>query len=323
MTNVTLPSMDELAEAGLTGKRNIPVTDFAHRNGVGHCQNTSGDKPFEAASAVLTRNAANDGWLMQYGGEQNPKFASVWPDIQSAGVIPVFQNLEDGHFGIARLPHMDNEGYLTYNGNIAFYPSDACDTSMRDAVILALDSKVLPHMATGVIREGRNISNLENFKYQNHVYVNDRTSRTLYSCEPIRARYLKNGSIICLACVANGMVDKEVNIKGRFEELGLKENDEYNTNDFFIGQFLNDHFAKDIAAITETKALKAEEQCIVNPPGYIHPTSKLLRIGDMVKIKCEGRTGILKRLDTTKNTATLLVDNKPLTYRLDDLTPEN
>ena len=45
-----------------------------------------------------------------------------------------------------------------------------------------------------------------------------------------------------------------------------------------------------------------------------------LQVGDKVKIKCEGRTGVIRAL--TKDIATVNVDGKALKYRIEDLSLE-
>ena len=47
--------------------------------------------------------------------------------------------------------------------------------------------------------------------------------------------------------------------------------------------------------------------------------STFLRVGDNVKIKCEGRTGVVKSIDPNANIATLAVSGRALKYRYDDL----
>ena len=99
--------------------------------------------------------------------------------------------------------------------------------------------------------------------------------------------------------------------KTKCEKIEKGKMDEVPIGLFFIGTFLEMSFLKDIER--SIKYAKAGETDLDKA------RLRKFRVGDVVTIKCEGRTGVIKKLGA--GTATLLVGESPLVYRLEDLVP--
>ena len=76
-------------------------------------------------------------------------------------------------------------------------------------------------------------------------------------------------------------------------------------------------------AVVDTLCELALERAHIVAPGVIVDKLSKLAVGEVVKIKCEGRTGVIRSISKSAGTATVAGENgRALTYRLEDLQVE-
>ena len=131
-----------------------------------------------------------------------------------------------------------------------------------------------------------------------------------FECEPIPAMKCDDGDIQILHGMATTIFDS----LDKYVHLGITDGRELDTDNFDIGKFMKETILNDFnkSIIIQDPAAKTD----------LHLKLKNLHVGANVKITCEGRTGIVKAINTTEHIATVLVDGKHLKYRIADLKTE-
>ena len=139
-----------------------------------------------------------------------------------------------------------------------------------------------------------------------------------FHCEPVEVEYGgAPGQIRATELLAAWWFE----LQQDFENLTLKRGAELNPNKFEIGRFLNKIFLPELAQSAKVMAVN-----VVPAPrfvGRLQALNQTLKPNMHVKIKCEGRVGIIKTVNSKDEVATVAIDGKHLKYRLEDLTLEN
>ena len=262
--------------------------------------------------------------------------------IHGVGVCPLFKNPRECGLGLVEL---NGQSVLTVDGQIAVYPKTYAgaeksaeinremeqggDRFLRGyytsdrARCDDLNAPMLPHRNWCRFFEGKmycfvNCANVEDDvvmglgeRFRDGTEVKQKAY--WFECEPIIAQYTRGGDIRTLELLTSIQFEPE----DKFRERKFDRSTKLDINEFQIGRYLNGEFIKELVSNTKRYHAAVENEKKTNAG-----RKREFTVGRHVKIKCEGRVGVVRRLDLGAGTATLLVDKKPLTYRLDDLTPE-
>lgn len=282
------------------------ITDFAVHNG--------------ARMFLKDDKQIGQYWLAEGYGQNNvcvqlfnskPNILTISPERASVGVRVVIRNV-DAKNGVAGygLRELDGRTVLTKRNvldpesvpGICVYPN----RRVTDVSLVKTLNKIAEggpngnaHLGTTCI--GDDMKDRGNFWYQHkgvhycRVVGDDKTPTEWFSCDPIPAsRHPQNDEDIVLDRIitSSPFHDGEV-------PSGYLDPDEY-----LIGRLLR---GLEFEFDNSTRCYAQEKKRVS------------FKVGDTVKIKCEGRAGVVKRIDPAAETATLSVENKNLTYRLEDL----
>ena len=331
---ITLPLV---TEAGATA---FPVSDFAIATGaVAHPNRAASHSP-QFSTAIWTREAGSD--LTVYAISYAGRAETNYPGHHSICVAPRLINPEAGGFGLIK---DGGKTYLSHGGDLVYYPQtvednqevlnsinpnedtiaayitsdnapskDGCDDNYdvpivrrNNNCVVHGDGKVYcrvntprPHFGVASrYYDGALFSNGEKCKVsESHSYM--------FRCEPIAAHRAADNIQI-----ATGLVAAQFEPCNKFNKLKATTCQELDTDRFAIGEFLNNDLLAGAIRLSE----------LINNPKSVNFERKLRRIevGGRVKIKCEGRVGIAKRVDAEHGLVTLDVGGRALVYRSEDL----
>ena len=149
----------------------------------------------------------------------------------------------------------------------------------------------------------------------------DQISGMWFACEPISVavdtnRQFPNEKIICTDALLNMPFEdpKTLNKMCKLYKPGDDISEEAN-----IYKLLNSVFLNNIRLTAAQMNIRPNKTIDTQDDAPAQTKLVKFKIGDTVKIKCEGRTGVVKKIDQNTETATLNVNGKTLTYRTDDL----
>ena len=310
------------------------VTDFAVAMGALCSNKTYDGKPAPRTGMVLTREVCNERELIVIDCAGRKNFARAGE--RECAIAPVIEP-GDSCFSTIVVGGVE---YLTHNGIICLYPRtyvgpEMCrELNMRFSMggVLKTCGKVTSDGATMTsslttnwntpFKHNLNLcfetANKEVYCLVRNAHCADKNSyfsdgtpvsennEYWFRCESIRASRMKNGNI----AFAEGIAVAQFETQDEFESQKFKRGTILDTNDFRIGKFLNDVLLMDIEDLTNLNTIGTVKAA----DGKRRVT---LAVGARVKIKCEGREGIVKKLD--QGVATLDVSGKPLRYRTEDL----
>ena len=337
---ITIPNLEELKDGGT-----LPVSDFAMARGVSCSVLMDKEEPKkgERRGQVITCRT----WLAHADKYKKPLVDNcgltvydVEPDRDSVGVRPVIRNARDGGFGIMVV---DEEKYLSHDNGVPLYPqSKVAPGAIEDGLELALkirgDER---HLSESTLVCSRN--NPDNvlpwIEYNGFWYVKvdniDPTNFVKYSngqdplemeersgwfrLEPLRAHFISpTGPSDIVIDAAIAACPFGVSGAKGISAAGPVDTDKHRIGKFLhsVGMELKNSAARCIPqnAKTELDVVRAFRGVELE-----NATLRDLTQGVEVKIKCEGRTGIVKAIDRTRGLATLSVGGKHLKYRLEDL----
>ena len=340
---VTIASMAEIAEfAEEDGRFNTSPTDFLCDISVA----SNGDAVFvhggkNGYANVVVREVGDHGRVHVWDTSREVGLENTVQDSSEQfvpAVIPAFRGVPGGGFDVCCVAR-EAKFFLTYEGNVAFYPQarvsdkDFETIGALNAIRRERGQEGKRH-AVHHLRVKIDADDLTNWtpedavapvymfggKAYAHVIGIGDDPDTWHLCEPIEVRGSENGNYIAARPLINApMCEPGLEFVTYQVQSGLKDGDEMDTDGLLIGKYLNEGFLEDVKSLANIMRVKKDEFVAMRTDARIAEKLARFNIGDRVKIKCEGRAGVVVALDRNIEVATLKVDNKSLKYRFDDL----
>lgn len=349
---IAIPTREDIDASTLSKFGHIPASDFAIATGV-DCISQFTD-PMECPKSRRPRaiwiSAVGDtpGKTMQiYAPGNEADFTERPCDDLSVGVVPVFTCPNEQGIEVAKYNGRD---VLTINGKVAFYPqtklSQTADTvklrGQRTSDLIFIQEERAnglfggtshqPYANHVLSHDGELFCELRKTVNRNKSNGNYNTFRDGTNCinrepankymrfEPIEAETLPNGNIICREALMAAIIDEKKDFKNYCRAYKLKPGDMIEVLEHPIGRYLNGVFWSSIQDATQRMAISALDVAGMKERERAQEAralKKVLCVGATVKIKYEGRYGVIKKI--AEDTAILAVDGRPLTYRIEDL----
>ena len=335
---VTLPGRDECSAV------TCAVTDFAVATGA-ICERGFAliGKDEKKVGTIWTREANPPSTIRivrRHKSHVN-QFVSEGPDRWASCAAPTIERPEAEGFALSTKVGPEDTQFLMYNHHFVVYPQTKVPHKKAEELFLKIE-KEKPTLWVGhYCSDGRKLIDMRSdgaaapFELEKNMvckdddklyclccsprpYDNDSEFRDKthcfpteyywFKCEPIAAKAVAGGAIQ----IVDGLFPAQFSPYDEFKNKTISE--VLDTDQFQIGRFLNNEFKGDL--IRSVEMLYG-----ITAGNGANGRRAKFSVGDTVKIKCEGRTGVVKKLGS--DTALLLVGSRPLTYRLDDLAPTN
>ena len=391
---ITVPTYEELKEAGLSGFSNfaINVSDFAIASGVECCAQrndpTSGAVAVESCAperiwfrkglcptqgSVAPKPAVDPQCYWCHGVPITDQVLRNRVDSNNIGVMPVFHNSAAGGFGAGSF---NGKTVLTHNGKVVFYPQTKAEkgstaessltaahysdrlSPLNNYDIMTLDvsprligaskveaiaNKTVPFGAdmytrvTHVLNTRNN--DVDQFRGGDFVGAALREFKIkkfrpvmFFKNEPIEVVPLKNGDLVCReAILALPYHNDAAEFRKYLKKYDVKHGDDIPTKGFLIGNFLYTHFHNEICKTAQVFYVSAGTigGGVYSQYGAVPQVAKdveglvgKMKLGGLVRVVPEGRTGVLKHFDDVKRLATVNIDGKNRTFYADDIAVE-